>query len=426
MSNFGEWIHRTVLAALLAGLPASQICFAAGAPGSGPQSVVSADAALYIKVRLPGSVKLSKLKPGDQIEGTLARDAYSADRKVFAAGSSVRVTVDHMERRRRAPNDHWPWIIKLFTPRHENYPFFKTASVSQAAGESSMQVSLISIARMREVHAQAKKNKPQRGPSEAPAAVEVSKAPPRKSATPMMVLEASSIESPPPPPGESAGEGPEPETSTSGVLPAATRCKILLLDSVSAARSKPGDAVRARLLEPVLLNSRVILPAGSLFQGKVVKRTAPRWLSRPGSLYLTFTDLTFPEGTRLSIAASVAGAELDQRSHTRIDAEGQLRGERPGKAWMAINLGVTAGIAKEVDDGVQLVIEAIVSTATDASTAGTSRIIASCVSGLYMVTRHGRDVILPRFTEMDLALDRPLTVPASTQPEAAPVAAGGK
>src|ERR1035441_1171278 len=31
---------------------------------------------------------------------------------------------------------------------------------------------------------------------------------------------------------------------------------------------------------------------------------------------------------------------------------------------MAINLGMTAGISKEVDDGVQLVIETIVSTAT--------------------------------------------------------------
>jgi hypothetical protein len=44
---------------------------------------------------------------------------------------------------------------------------------------------------------------------------------------------------------------------------------------------------------------------------------------------------------------------------------------------MLINIGVTAGIAKEVDDGAQLVIEAIVSTATDASTAGTARIVAT-------------------------------------------------
>ena len=90
-----------------------------------------------------------------------------------------------------------------------------------------------------------------------------------------------------------------------------------------------------------------------------------------------------------------------------MDSEGQLQGERPGKAWMAINLGVTAGIAKEVDDGTQLVIEALVSTATDASTAGTSRVVGACVSGIFMITRRGRDVVLPRFTEMEISLDRP-------------------
>jgi hypothetical protein len=146
-----------------------------------------------------------------------------------------------------------------------------------------------------------------------------------------------------------------------------------------------------------------------------MKKTPPKWLSRSGLLYLGFTEVTLPDGGRFPVTASLAGAQLDERSHTRMDAEGALHGERPGKAWMAINVGVTAGLAKEVDDTVQLIIEAVVSTATDASTAGTARIVASCVSGLYMATRKGRDVVLPRFTEMDVSLDRP----ASLHPVAA-------
>ncbi len=195
---------------------------------------------------------------------------------------------------------------------------------------------------------------------------------------------------------------------------------------MSASKSKPGDAVQARLLEPVLLDSKVVLPAGSLIEGKVIKKTPPRWLSRAGSLYLTFTDLTLFAGKRVPIAASLAGAELDERSHTKMDAEGRLHGERPGKAWMAINLGMTAGIAKEVDDGLQLVIEAIVSTATDASTAGTGRIVASCVSGVYMATRHGRDVVVPRFTEMDISFDRPVSLNAAAEIQSSASSAGGK
>jgi hypothetical protein len=142
----------------------------------------------------------------------------------------------------------------------------------------------------------------------------------------------------------------------------------------------------------------------------VVKRTPPRWGSRAGSLSLTFTAVTLPGGNSVPIKASLVGAELDRGSHTRIDPEGQFHGERPGKAWMAINIGVTAGLAKEVDDGTQLIVEALISTATDASTAGAARIASSCISGIFLVTRHGRDVVLPRFTEMDIALDRPLSM----------------
>jgi hypothetical protein len=409
----GVWLGIAVAAG-------SVLCSAADEAAARGQSPASASSSLYVKVQLNNPLKLSKLKPGDVIEGKLARDVYSLDYEVFSAGSQVRLAVDHMEKRRRTPDDHWPWVVKAFTPRHENYPVFKEATISGASGESAVRVSLVSISRRREVHAQAKKKGSGPQASNETGSVEVSKSGglygPTKLAAPMMVLEAFGIEGEKP--SSTNGEGVSssaPELSGLQTLPAGTACKILLLGDVSASKSNPGDLVQARLLEPVFLNSKVVLPAGTLFEGKVVKKTPPRWGSRAGSLYLTFTGLTLPGGNLIPIAASLTGAELDRRSHTRIDAEGQLRGERPGKAWMAINIGVTAGLAKEVDDTTQLIIEAIVSTATDASTAGVARIVSTCVSGVFMVSRHGRDVVLPRFTEMNIALDRPLSVTKSAE-----------
>ncbi len=402
-------VNRWLLAAIVSA--GSIVCLAAEEPGGIPRPT-SASSSLYIKVQLDHPLKLSKLKAGDVVGGSLARDVYSSDRELFTAGSHVSLAVEHMEKRKRAADDHWPWVVKLFTPRHEAYPVFKTATVAGSTGESALHVSLISISRKRDVHAQAKKKKSGQQANET-GAVEVSKTGgvygSGKLATPMMVLEAfAEGEQPPSAAPEGASSGPD--LSALATLPAGTGCRILLLGDVSASKSKPGDAVQARLIEPVLLNSRVVLPAGTLFEGRVAKQTPPRWGSRAGSLYLTFTGLTLPGGNLVPITASLAGAELDRRSHIRIDAEGQLRGERPGKAWMAINVGVTAGLTKEVDDATQLIIEAIVSTATDASTAGTARIVSSCISGIFMVSRHGRDVVLPRFTEMDISLDRPLSV----------------
>jgi len=74
---------------------------------------------------------------------------------------------------------------------------------------------------------------------------------------------------------------------------------------------------------------------------------------------------------------------------------------------MIVNAGVAGGIAKGADDGTQLVVEALISTATDVSTAGVARIVGLCASSVFMVTRHGRDVVLPKFTEMEITFDRP-------------------
>ena len=133
-------------------------------------------------------------------------------------------------------------------------------------------------------------------------------------------------------------------------------------------------------------------------------------LSRAGILQLEFTTLTEFGGPANPISASVTAIQAEHRSRMKIDPEGRISGDHPGKAWMLINTATTAGIAKEVDDGTQLILEAILSSATDASTAGTARIAATCASGIFMLTRHGRDVALPRFTQLTIALDRPVTL----------------
>jgi hypothetical protein len=216
-------------------------------------------------------------------------------------------------------------------------------------------------------------------------------------------------------PTEISGASGGPSSGIAGpvTLAAGTPAKIILLDGVSASKSRPGDLVQARLVEPVLWNSKVALPEGTLLTGKVLKSAPPRVLSRSGSLLLGFTDLTVPGGMAVPAPASITGAAIDQRSHTKIDPEGKLHGDRPGKAWTLLNAGMTAGIAKEADDATQLLVEAVVETATDASTAGTAKIVGACASGIFMLTRHGRDVVLPRFTEMNITFDRPVLLDGS-------------
>ncbi len=369
-------------------------------PNQASAPLASQSPPLYVKVRLQDSLKTSKLKPGDQIEGKLIQDVYSGDLQLFPADSVVRLTVDQLGRRRRVPNDHWPWVIKAFTPRHEKYPLFKSATVVNPGGhETPLQVSLVSINKEVEVSPKAKKNSNSHE-SQAPAAAK-----PRRELGPILTLEASEA--------SDANSKPSSIPAEPVTLAAGTEAKVILLKDVSASKNRPGDSFQARFVEPVRLNSKIVIPEGAVLDGKVLKSQAPRMLSRSGSIYLTFTNLTLPGEPTSDIQASVSGAEISQRSHTVIDPEGRMHGDHPGKAWMLLNIGVTAGIAKEADDGIQLIIEAIVSTATDASTAGTGKIVSTCASGIFLLTRHGRDVVLPKYTQMKIMFDRPVSLPGA-------------
>ena len=70
---------------------------------------------------------------------------------MFPAGSRAHLTVGALERRKREPNDHWPGVVKLFTPRHENYPTFESVSLPEGT-EVPLRVSLVSIIRKSELH----------------------------------------------------------------------------------------------------------------------------------------------------------------------------------------------------------------------------------------------------------------------------------
>ena len=384
---------------------------------------------LYLEVRVDRSIRVASLKSGDVVEGKLARNVYSSDRKVFSAGSTVRLVVDHIDRQPRTRNDHWPWVVQAFAPRREKVPSFREAIISvPGTGQTVLEVSLISVGTKRPIFARTDQHNHSddtvamiRAHSAAPssyAATDLSSDHLHKIRRTLISLQAREA-------GNDTFSASIASRSRLGLfaqtmVPAGTNCRVLLLNNVSSSKSHAGDVVQARLLEPVLSGQELTLPVGSLFEGTVLRTLPPRWLSRPGSLTFTFTRVTLPDGSWFPLSAALTEVDLSGGSHTKIDAEGRLHGERPGLKWMLINGGVAGGIAKEVDDGTQLAIEAILSGATDASTAGTARIAGMIVSGVFMLSRHGRDVILPNFSTMDVTLTRPLTLAVQTMSSSEP------
>lgn len=270
--------------------------------------------------------------------------------------------MDRLDRRWRAPNESLAWLV------------FHVANVTKPDNSQvPLDVFLVSVNKEVEVEPKSRKNS-----VSAMSGIDFPHGT-RPELGPLVTLIASTQAN-----ANSGVDTTAPRESLE--IPSETEAKLILLRDISASKNHVSDSFQARLVEPVFLESRILLPEGTLFEVTVLKSQAPRTLSRSGSILLSFTNMTIPGGKRSPIAASVAGAQVSQRSHTVIDPEGRMHGDRPGKAWMLLIIGATAGITKEVDGITQLIIEALVSTATDASTAGTASVVSTCASAIFLLT----------------------------------------
>lgn len=257
-------LELVCLFALLARPLPAQNSFPTSPASAAQENGFASDSPLFLQVRLDHALKLSRLKPGDEVEGKLFHSVYSQDQELFPADSIIHLSVDRMGQRRRTSNSNWPWVIKIFAPRHEKYPTFRFARVSSPrADDVALRTSLISIGEQVEISSGKVSNWNRKSQN-------------KTSAILLASLEAvipSGRQSPQVLSGyASAAAG---ETVT---IAAKTHARLVLVGGLSASRNHAGDVVQARLVEPIYIDAAVALPEGSLFEGTVVQRVPPRML----------------------------------------------------------------------------------------------------------------------------------------------------
>lgn len=370
----------------------------------------------FMKVRLNSPVKFSRLKSGDMLRGRVMQNAFSGYRVIIPTGSYVDLEVARMKRGAKKPNNLWPWPVQYFLPKYEKLPAFDFAEVSLPDGRK-IRVHVATVADVDATHVDANTKAGIKSVSKITSSVSQTRPTDKDRITPDPILELVINEVRTENIGRSTGTllpartcGGVPQTALK-TLSAGGHAKVALLSPLSASKSRAGDPFKALLEEPLRLDSGGILPEGTVFEGHVTKSVPPRWLSRPGTLYVTFTKLVIPRRSGLAMAASVEGVDVSRHSPIRMNSEGGMSGGSPGKVRLLTELGVGVGISKVADDTYQLIAEAFISTATDASTAGTARLIGFAFSGLYLLTRHGHDVTLPRYTTITIRFDRPPSLP---------------
>jgi hypothetical protein len=105
-----------------------------------------------------------------------------------------------------------------------------------------------------------------------------------------------------------------------GTLGYGTTIRARLLDRLSTAETRDGDAFHTRVTSDVYQNDQVLIPAGSEIDGKVVQVSSGH-LGGHGSMVLHPETVTLPNGTQLRMFAQLSGTP---DSNTRVGGEGTV------------------------------------------------------------------------------------------------------
>lgn len=399
----------------LAGILMLGLCLPVGLLAAGRGNAGLTPAPAFMDVQLNTPAKFSHLRPGETLEGKVTRNVFSGYRLLVPRGSKVRLRISGLRRGPKKHNYLWPWPIRYFVSRYEKVPNFKAANVTMPDG-SQVRLLVTAVSSIDEIHEAAHfKRKAKSGANRHSPRKEKQARAVRQSPGPRIQLVLNADQA------ETAGVSPAASTGSASTaaplskiktLSPGSKVRLALINSLNASRNRQGDSFKALLEEPMRLSNGKVVPEGAVFEGRVTRSIPPRWLNRPASLYVVFTRLILPNKTGFPVAASVAGVDVNRKSPIQVSSEGGMHGGKPGKARLLLDLGVGITISKEADDAYQLIAEAIISTATDASTAGTARMLGFAFSGFYLLMQHGRNVILPPYTTITIQFSRPPALPA--------------
>jgi type IV secretion system protein VirB10 len=215
-------------------------------------------------------------------------------------------------------------------------------------------------------------------------------------------------------------------------VPAGTKVLLQLRSSVNTKSAKAGDGVYLASIFPVTVGNRVMIPEGIYVQGVVDRVQRGGRLKGKAQLDMHFTSMIFPNGSVVEIPGVVDELPGAKKQTVKDDKEGTI--EQDGDKGR--NAGETAKVAIPTGAGVGTIGGAVSGHPIEGGLAGLGAGLATV--GLVSLFTRNADVDIPRGTQVEMVLQRPLflqeenlsaagssgspaaLVPASTQPKPIP------
>jgi len=222
---------------------------------------------------------------------------------------------------------------------------------------------------------------------------------------------------PPPAPAAEAAQAPAPATAATTPAPAAgvpaaaakqilvpvgTHLPLVLHNGISTRNAKAGDPVYLETLFPILIDGRVVIPAGSYVSGEITEAKRPGRVKGRGEIMLHLTNMILPNGYSVSLLATPNDASTG--GNDTVDKEGKIKGDSD-KARDAATIAATTLPGAGIGAGVG-----------GLKGAGIGAGIGAAVGIAAVMLTRGPELELPRGSTLEVVLDRPVYLdPARAQ-----------
>ncbi len=200
-------------------------------------------------------------------------------------------------------------------------------------------------------------------------------------------------------PAPVVGIAPEHKTYT---VPAGTRILLELRSAINTKSAKSGDGVYLSSTFPVVVGNRVMIPTGVYVQGVVDRVQRGGRIKGQAQLDMHFTSIIFPNGSVVEVPGVVDAMPGTKNQTVKDDGEGtiQQNGDK-GR-----NAGHAAEIALPTGAGVGTIGGAASGHPIEGGLAGLGAGLATV--GLVTLFTRNADVDIPRGTQVEMVLQRPL------------------
>jgi hypothetical protein len=187
-------------------------------------------------------------------------------------------------------------------------------------------------------------------------------------------------------------------------IPAGTKIPLLLKQAISTKNAREGDAVYAETSFPFVANDRILVPAGTYIQGKIMHTERGGRGKKRAEILIHFTTMIYPTGYTVMLPASVENTPGADSNGVK-DKEGTIQadkdtGKRIEDAAKGGAVGGTVGSIGGLAAGG-------INGARYGGLAGMAGGIA------WALLKHGPDVKLDVGTSIEMEIQRSIPVDAS-------------